>query len=90
LSSFLTTLFVTVVHVQKLGAKAPLLQTQSSIEKLLLYAGFSLLSSVPPVVEVGLAADWIGVTPASIGSTQGALLQPITVSLADVCSIFWV
>lgn len=64
----------------KLGASAAAkLQSQPALERALLLAGFTGAAHVSPFSSAGLAPLFAGLTPASVGSTQGPLLQPFAV-----------
>ncbi|GAQ84139.1 hypothetical protein KFL_001770250 [Klebsormidium nitens] len=63
------------------GALVSRLQTQADVERLLLLAGFSAKENIPALPEGGLAKQWTGITPASIGSIQGPLVQPFAVKV---------
>jgi hypothetical protein len=68
-------------EAKKLGPLASNLPNQSGLERLLLLAGFTAKSNIPGIPEAGLAKQWTGLTPASVGSIQGPLLQPFAVKV---------
>eukprot|EP00850_Spirogloea_muscicola_P010112 SM000058S18542 [mRNA] locus=s58:408734:411407:- [translate_table: standard] len=65
------------VEVQALGTSAAVPQTRAGLERNLVMAGLSNIKESTSSSAVGLAQQWMGVTPAAIGSQQGPLLQPL-------------
>eukprot|EP00850_Spirogloea_muscicola_P017716 SM000155S01645 [mRNA] locus=s155:168170:170794:+ [translate_table: standard] len=65
------------VELQALGTSTAVPQTRAAIERNLVMAGFSNIKESTSSSAVGLARQWMGVTPAAIGSQQGPLLQPL-------------
>lgn len=66
---------------QKLGQSSFGLRNAEELTKSLLYAGFKDMSSSTIFEEIGLSPNWSGLTPVSVGSTVGPLLQPQAVRL---------
>eukprot|EP00850_Spirogloea_muscicola_P013340 SM000090S24302 [mRNA] locus=s90:130305:132935:- [translate_table: standard] len=66
------------VEVQALGTSAAVPQTRAGFERNLVMAGFSNIKELTSSSAVGLARQWMGVTPAAVGSQQGPLLQPLS------------
>eukprot|EP00475_Leptophrys_vorax_P009689 TRINITY_DN16416_c0_g1_i2.p1 TRINITY_DN16416_c0_g1~~TRINITY_DN16416_c0_g1_i2.p1 ORF type:complete len:365 (-),score=16.98 TRINITY_DN16416_c0_g1_i2:3-1097(-) len=58
-------------------ARGSPLPSQAGLERALLLSGFASWQPAAPVAGAGLAAEFAGVTPAAIGSTQGPLLLPV-------------